>query len=109
MRAEINKLNESTKSTMAKIQKDYNKDVSHEKSQLETKLINLRKKNNNMLSEEAKRFDQIMNETKSIHKDKLAEIQISQDKEVEGKQLEHRDYLENAKLKFESEKAKIEA
>ena len=50
----------------------------------------------------------MVQDLKSNHKAQIAELEISQDKEVENRINEHRNYLESAQKKFEAQKAKLE-
>ena len=109
MRNELEKLRSSSKAAINDVRKDYDKKLRNEKNQLEVKLIGIRKKNNEIIKDEKKRFDKIINELQANHEAKLTELEISHSKEIEKREQEHREYLDNSKAQFESEKARLEA
>jgi hypothetical protein len=51
----------------------------------------------------------MIDELKLNHSEKMTELKIAQSKESEKQQEDHLEYLENARSKFEEEKAKLEA
>lgn len=109
MKDEIDKLKKKSESTVTDLKKDYDRKILQEQTQLETKLIDIRRRNKDIVKTEEEKFAKTVEEMKLTHKQKLTELEIAQDKEVERQQTEYANYLETAEQKFESEKAKIEA
>lgn len=109
MRDKIDKLSDKSKATVTKIQKDYDKEILNEKNKLEAQLIQVRKKNKEIVENENLRFSKMVEELKTSHETKIAELQISHDKEIEKRENDHKDYLDTAQQKFENEKNKLEA
>ena len=72
-------------------------------------IVSWLKKNNEILRDENSRFKKMIGDSKINHKTIIAEMKISQDKEIDNKESEHRQYLENAEGKFKEEQAKLEA
>lgn len=108
-RAELDNIKSSHTDSLKRIKKEFSKTELDEQNKLEAELTTIRKKNNQMIKDENIRFKQMTEEIKMAHQDKMGELKVSQDKEVEREIQEHTDYLENARTKFESEKMKIEA
>jgi len=109
MKSDIDKLSSHSRESVTRIKKDYDKHLLTEKTQLEVKLIGVRRKNDNILENENKRFEQMIGDLKSDHKSMMVELQISQDNEVQKRQTEHTEYLENEQQKFDTAKAHLEA
>lgn len=109
MRSQIDDLKTTSEATISRIKKDYDKKALDEQNRLEVQLINIRKKNNNMIKDENDRFTRMIEEIKANHETKLSEMEVSHGKEIEKRETEHTEYLENARQKFEAEKARLEA
>ncbi len=109
MRAKIDKLNEASKVSLDRLEKDYNKQYQSENNELELKLLAIRKKNDALIKEEKDRYAKMVDEIKMNHQAKINEIEIAQSNEIEKKQTEHREYLENAENRFRLEQAKLES
>jgi hypothetical protein len=108
-KAELDKMQDENKSTISKIQKNYNKKELQEKTSLETKLIKIRKRNNLTIKTEDDRFKGLTEELDVVHRQKISEIKSSQTKEMQKVEQDHKDYLTTLEDKFKSERAKLEA
>ena len=57
---------------------------------------------------EEKRYQKLLQDTKTTHDKQIAELKISQSKEIEKTEREHQEYLENAKETYEREQIKYQ-
>ncbi len=104
--AETKNRNESQVELM---RKDYNVKLSQEKNDLEMKLNEVRERYSERILKENERFESELSDLKRAHTDQVAELKTTQVKDIERMQKSQREYMENAKNKFESEKAKSRA
>jgi hypothetical protein len=109
LKVELDKVKENNQSTLVRLSKEYDSNEVNERNKLETKLTQIRKKNKQSIKDEESRYKKMVDEIKSIHSSKIVELKISQDKEVQNKQEEHKDHLEITRQKYESEIGKLEA
>jgi len=109
LRNQLTKLKDKNQSTLTRITKDYNKAELDEQNKLEMKLTQLRKKNKLAIKTEDERFKTMVGEIHLSHDGKIEELKNSQEKEVESRTVEHQEYLETARAKFQSDKMKLEA
>tara|TARA_Y100000768_G_scaffold388965_1_gene389400 strand:- start:23987 stop:24520 length:534 start_codon:yes stop_codon:yes gene_type:complete len=107
MRAELDRLRENSEAAVSKVKSGYDRKVMDEKLDLEKKLTDLRKKNEIMLKEEDERYKKMLDESKLAHAEQIAELENSQQKEIENQKLEHEEYLNTVEKKFESEKIRM--
>ena len=109
LRAELDKTRNKNKDTLVTVKRDYDRSVVDEQNKLQAKLTEIRNKNKELLKNEELRYQKMVEETKSVHKQKITELKLSQDKEVEKQRMDHQNYLDTARQKFEAEKMKFEA
>lgn len=109
LRAELDRLKDQNQAAIARIKKDFDKEAFQEQSELETKLNGIRSKNEEIITNEKKRYERIREESILTHKQQLEELKISQDKEIEQQKEKHSEYMENAQQKFEAQKIKFES
>ena len=109
LRAELDRLKDQNQAAIARIKKDFDKEAFQEQSELETKLNDIRSKNEEIITNEKKRYERIREESVLTHKQQLEELKISQDKEIEQQKEKHNEYMENAQQKFEAQKIKFES
>jgi len=109
LRAELDQTRNKNKDTIVTVRKDYERTVVDEQNKLQAQLTKIRNKNKELLKNEELRYQKMVEETKTNHKQKIVELEISQDKEVEKQQTDHENFLDTARQKFEAEKMKLEA
>ena len=109
LKVELDKVKEKNQSTLVRISKEFDSNEVNERNKLEAKLTEIRRKNKQTIKDEDSRFKKMVDEIKSIHTSKIVELEISQDKEVQKQQEEHKDHLETARQKYEAEIGKLEA
>lgn len=109
MRAELDRLKEQNQAAVARLQKNYDKKEFQEKAELEAQLREIRTKNEQLLAKEEKRYEKMREEMVLTHKQQLEELKVSQEKEIANQQEKHRDYMDTARQKFETEKMKYES
>tara|TARA_Y100000385_G_C12940693_1_gene570921 strand:+ start:109 stop:528 length:420 start_codon:yes stop_codon:yes gene_type:complete len=109
LRAELDQTRNKNKDTIVTVRKDYERTVVDEQNKLQAQLTKIRNKNKELLKNEELRYQKMVEETKTNHKQKIVELEISQDKEVEKQQTDHENFLDTARQKFEAEKMKFEA
>lgn len=107
-RNKLDKAKDKKEAAVTDIRKEFENQVQREQREAELKLAEIRKKNEAMLKEENKRYETTLRELKTAHDDQLAELKLSQSKEVERTIEEHQNYLANARNKFESAKSNYE-
>lgn len=107
-RNELNKIQEKKEAAISDIKKDFDGQVLKEQRQTEVKLTELRKKNEELLRNEDQRYERTLRELKTAHDEQMAELKLSQSKEIERQKEEHQNYLDNARNKFETAKVKYE-
>ena len=61
------------------------------------------------INEENKRYEKLLTDIKTDHGENTNELQISNEDQIAKQNAKHVDYLDKARLKFEEEKAKLEA
>lgn len=106
---ELKEVREKNEKEITKVKKDYDVQLNKEKNDADIKLTKVRNSYSNRIEQETKRFEKLMSDLKQSQTDRLAEMQMSNEQQINGQELKHREYLEKARQKFEEEKAKIEA
>ena len=108
MRAELDKLKEQNQAAVKRIEKEYNQEAFQEQAELETKLNEIRKKNERIIENEENRYEKMREETILTHEQQLEELQLAHEKEIQSQKEKHQEYIENARRRLEAEKMKLE-
>lgn len=101
MRSELEEVKENKLATINDVSKEYDKKLMTEKNSLQLELAKVRSSNDELLKDEEERYKNLVAEIKASHSGKIAELKISQEKEVEKRSREHRDSLDSLEQKFE--------
>ena len=88
------------------LKRDYEVKFSQEKNDLEEKLHDIREKYAVKIAKENERFEAELSDLKKAHVDQVAELKTTQVKDIDRMQRQQREFMENSKAKFESEKVK---
>ena len=95
--------------TLERIKKDYEVKVSNLESDLEQKLVELRRSQEEKVKIENKRLDEEVKNIQIAHKEKVSELKDSQAHQIQDMVQSHQKTLDNAREKFVREKRKWEA
>ncbi len=106
---EYRKIAGSGKAMIDRIQKEQKSQVQTERLGMETKLTDIRKRYAIRIKNENEKFAQELSNLKSSHSQQRAELVESNEKQVASMMESQRNYLDEAKLKFEQEQNKYEA
>ena len=109
LETDIKTVQETNVKQVDKLKKDYDVQFSRVKSENETKLIKLRNTWDKKIAEENNRYEKLFTDLKASQSDKLSTNQLNNDQQIAKQDAKHQEYLDKARLKFEEEKAKLEA
>ena len=108
-RNEIDKVKNKYDTDITNLRKDYNNKFASQQNQLEGKLIEIRKKNEEVIKNEEDRYKKIIDDLKAAQNDQMVELQTTHEREIERQKSEFDEYIRNAEMKLENHKAKSEA
>lgn len=106
---DIKTVQENNVKQVDKLKKDYEVQFSQVKSENETKLTKIRNSWDKKIEEENKRYERLLTDLKTNQADKFNENLINNEQQIAQQEAKHTEYLEKARLKFEEEKAKLDA
>ena len=101
------KITEHTQS-MDRLSTTYDKEANNQKTNLERDLNIIRAKFAELKKKENDRFESEIKDLKQSHEDQKGELVINHTEEISRMDKSHKNFLENARQKFEAEKAKYQ-
>ncbi len=105
---EYGKIVKTNEATITDLRKDYDNKVDSMKAELEQRLTEIRRKNEELINGENQRMTAELENLKSAHKDQIQEVKTAQQNQIDDMNLSHRNTVENARQKFLKEKLKWE-
>ena len=94
---------------LARLHKEYTARFSREKNELERKLRDIRIVYGDRIRQENDRYQSEIDDLKSAHEQQVGELKASQEQEIARISKEQASFVENARLKFEEQRAKYES